>query len=78
MCMHLDSHAQLPNICLCPLLFLFRFCFFGDVAFSEYFCTIIIAVSFLYGEDVVRSPLPDVVFLPCDHRLDFDINLCEN
>ena len=23
-------------------------------------------------------PLPDRVFLPCDHGLDFDISLCDN
>ena len=52
-------------------LFLFPFfCFFGDVAFfSEYFCTS--AVFSLYGEYVVRFPLPDGVFLPRDDRLDF-------
>ena len=39
---------------------------FGDVAFSEYFFP---AFSF-YGEYVVRSSLPDGVFLSCDHGLD--------
>ena len=48
---------------------LFSFCVFRDAAFSEYFCTIV--VLFLYGEYVVRSFLPDDVFLPCDHGLDF-------
>ena len=48
----------------------FSFFFFGDVAFSEYFfCTI--AVFSLYGECAVRFFLPDGVFLPCDHVLDF-------
>ena len=42
---------------------------FGDVAFSEYFCTN--TVSSLYGDYVARFPLPDGVFLPCDHGLDF-------
>ena len=32
--------------------FLFSFCFFGDVAFSEYFCAI--AILFLYGGYVAR------------------------
>ena len=39
------------------------------------------AVSFLYGGSIVYvfSFLPDGVFLPCDHGLDFDISLlCEN
>ena len=40
--------------------FLFSFsCFFGDVVFSEYFCAI--AVFSLYGEYVLRFPLPDGV-----------------
>ena len=55
-----------------PQVFLpfFPFFFFGDVAFSEYFfCTI--AVFSLYGECAVRFFLPDGVFLPCDHVLDF-------
>ena len=50
-----------------PHVFLFPF--EGEVAFSEYFCTI--AVFSLYGENVVRSFLPDGVFLPCDHGLGF-------
>ena len=72
-----DSHTQLPNNCLRPfsLLFLSFLCFFGDVAFSEYFYTITV-LSF-YGEYVVRFSLPGGVFLPCDHGLDFDISLCE-
>ena len=45
------------------------FCF-ERLAFSVYFCTIITFFS-LYGEYVVRSPLPDGVFLTCDHALDF-------
>ena len=49
----------------------------GDVAFSEYFCTITVFSS--YAEYVVRFPLPDGVFLPCDHGLDFDMSLlCES
>ena len=51
---------------------LFRFYFFQDVAFSEYFCAI--TVISLYGEYAVRFSLPDGVFLSCDHRLDFDIS----
>ena len=44
-------------------------CFFGDIAFSEYFCTI--TVFSLYGEYVVRFSLQGDIFLPCDHGLDF-------
>ena len=51
-------------------LFLFLFLFWRDVVVSEYFCSII-AVSCLNGEYVVRFFLPDGVFLPCDHGLDF-------
>ena len=40
------------------------------------FCTI--STFSLYGEYVVRSFLPNGVFLPCDHGLDFEISLCEN
>ena len=43
-------------------VFVFSFCLFGDVAFSEYFCTI--AAFSLYREYVVRSILPNGVFLP--------------
>ena len=60
--------------CLRPFLFFVSsfFFFFGDVAFSEYFCAIITVFS-LYGEYVVPGTffLPDDVFLPCDHVLDF-------
>ena len=42
---------------------------YGEVAFSEYFCTI--TAFSLYGEYVVlRFPLPDGVFLPCDNGPD--------
>ena len=80
-----DIHAcrqphELPNSCLHPFLFLcllffsflFSFlfpCFFGDVAFSEYFLPIV--VFSLYGEYAVGFFLPDGGFLPCDHGLDF-------
>ena len=37
--------------------------------FPNIFCTI--TVLSLYGKYVVRSLLPDGVFLPCDHGLDF-------
>ena len=41
------------------------------------FCTI--SAFSLYGEYVVRSFLPNCVFLPYDYRLDFYISvLCEN
>ena len=47
----------------------YSICMLPDVAFSEYFCTI--TVFSLYDKYVVRFSLPDGVFLPCDHGLDF-------
>ena len=48
------------------------FFFLGDVAFSEYF---LYHFRFLFVvwtiEYVVRSFVPNGVFLPCDHGLDF-------
>ena len=52
-----------------------RVSFFSPFVYSEMslfpsiFCSIV--VFFLYGEYVARSFLPDGVFLPCDHGLDF-------
>ena len=37
-----------------------------------------LTVFSLNGEYVARFPLPDSIFLPCDHGLDFYISLCEN
>ena len=73
-----QPHAVTYNNCLRPFLYLFLpfFCFlFGDVAFSEYFCTI--AVVSLYGEYVIPVRLfpSDGVFLPCDHGLDLDLDI---
>ena len=46
-----------------------RVSFFLEMSlFPSIFCTI---SAFLYGEYVVRSFLPNGVFLPCDHGLDF-------
>ena len=50
-CRRPDSHTR---------FFLFPFCLFGGVACSKYFCTI--SVFSLYGEYVVRSFLPEMVF----------------
>ena len=56
---------------LSPFSFLYLpfFCFFGYVAFSEYFLYHYRVL--LYGAYVVCFFLPDGVFLPCDHGLDF-------
>ena len=51
--------------------FLLFFCLFGDVAFSEYFLYHF-RFHFVWTiEYVVRSFLPNNVFLSCDHGLDF-------
>ena len=66
MCMHPDSHKQLPNNCLCPL----KFCLFFvslDMFFRVFYT---VAIS-LYGEYVKGFPLPDGVFLSCGHGLDW-------
>ena len=48
--------------------------FFGDVVFSEYFCTI--TVFSLYVESTSHGfPLPDGIVLPRDHGLDFGHHL---
>ena len=81
----LRSIVLRSSICRRPYshtcFFLFSFCFFGDVAFSEYFGTI--AVFSLYGDysTTVRRTfsLSDDVFLPCDHGLDFfTMSLCDD
>ena len=47
----------------------FPFVYLDMSLFPSIFCTI--AAFSLYGEYVVRSFLPNDVFLPCDHGLDF-------
>ena len=69
-CAPTATRSYLTIVCVLFLvLFLPFFYLFGDVAFYEYSCTI--ATYCLYEEDVVRFHLPDSVFLPCDHGLDF-------
>ena len=70
-----DMHASRK-----PHGFLPFFLFFLDVAFSEYFCTIITVFS-LNGEYVARFPLPNAVFptaLWTRTRLLTSAYLCEN
>ena len=50
-------------------LFVFPFIFLEMSLFLSIFCTI--APFCLNGEYVVRFFLPNGVFLPCDHGLDF-------
>ena len=47
------------------------FFFFGRYRFFRVFFCIVISAFSLYGEHVVRSFLPNTVFLICDHGLDF-------
>ena len=80
-CAPTATRSYLATVCVLFFLFLFLSFFrsVGDVAFSEYFCTI--AVFSSYGEYVVPFfSLPAGVFLPCDHGTGwtFDISLCEN
>ena len=71
--MRSDIHTQLPNnYCLCSI---FRFCFvfvffFGDVAFSEYFCSILPFSLCMESTPYVFS-FRVVFFLPSEHGLDF-------
>ena len=64
-----------PSLCRCPdshtyfFFFPLFFVYLEMPLFPSIFCTIL-AFS-LYEEYVVRSFLPDDVFLPCDHGLDF-------
>ena len=44
-------------------------CFLRCRFFRVFFCAI--SAFFLYGEYFVRSFLPNGVYLPCDHGLDF-------
>ena len=55
---------------------MFLFLYLEMSLFPSIFCTI--SAFSLYGEYVVRSFLPNGVFLSCDHGLDFDISICEN
>ena len=66
------STCKRPDSYMCIFFFLLflSFYLFRDVAFSECFlCTI--SAFFFYGEYVVRSFLPNGVFLSCDQGLDF-------
>ena len=56
-----------------PRSIVLRYVFF---VFSEhlYNCCFLL----LSGEYTLYAFLPDGVFLPCDHGLDFDISLCES
>ena len=57
--------SRLPHV-----FFFFLMSVYLEMSLSpSIFCTI--AVLSLYGVYVVRSFLPDGVFLPCDHGLDF-------
>ena len=79
---HHHHHRREDKPTLSRLSFFLSFFFlpffvhlFGDVAFSEYFLYHFAAFS-LHGRYVVRSFLPNGVFLPCDHGLVFFISAC--
>ena len=44
------------------------FCFFGDVTFSEYYISLLFPFCM---ESTLYVFLPDCVFLPCNHGLNF-------
>ena len=68
-CMHLDSHRQLPNKYLRPSFVFVSYFFLSlQVSFSSE-CFGTITVFSLYGEYVVCFPLPNGVFVCCDHGL---------
>ena len=78
-CAPIATRSYLTTVCalFCFSFFGFSSCLFGDVAFSEYFCTI--AVSSWYGEYFVRFFLPDcVVFDLAPTGCFFYISVCEN
>ena len=52
-----------------PMVTRVDFCLLGMSLFPSFFCTI--SAFSLYGEYIVRSFLPNGVFLPCDQGLDF-------
>ena len=68
-----DSHTQLPNNCLRPFLFLFL----GDVAFSEYFCTIA-AFSLCTESTSYVFSFRMVFFYLVTTGWTFDVSSCEN
>ena len=63
------NHTQLVKNCLCPLLFCLFFVSWKTLLFPT---ILYLAVSSVC-EYLVRFPLPDGGFLPCDHGLDVDI-----
>ena len=74
MCDHTYINAGAPIAT--RVFFFFSFFYLEMSLLPTIFCTI--AVFSFYGEDVVRFSLPDGVFLPCDHGMDFYNSLCEN
>ena len=59
-----------------PILFCLYFCFLRGVTFlSEYYVSCIVCRFLFSMESTLYVFLPDDVFLPRDHGLDFDIRL---
>ena len=63
--------VQSPFDMQAPIATRVYFYFLGDVAFSEYFLYHFRFIFVWTIEYVVRSFLPDGVFLLCDHGLDY-------
>ena len=73
-----QPHAGTEQLSVVVASFLF-FCYFFCSLEMSLFPSIFIPFPFLYGEYVVRFSLPDGVFPPCDHGLNFWHQLiCEN
>ena len=71
-----DSHTQLANKCMCPLLFCFYFAASLEMSLSpSIVCQTINSDHNCVGSTFILFVfLPDGVFLPCvAHGLDFDI-----
>ena len=66
------THSWVTTTAVCVLFMIFvpSFRFLEMSLFPSFICTITVFI-FVYGENVVRFFLPDDVFLPCDHGLDF-------
>ena len=62
-------YAGVPIATRVYLSLFFPFVYLEMSLFPSIFCTIF--TFSLYGEYVVRSFLPNSIFLPCDHGLDF-------
>ena len=72
------SQTQLANQLSVSSFVLFTFCFLEGAAFIEYF--VLLPFPLCMESTSYAFPLPDGVFLPYDHGLDFrdQLILCED